>query len=72
MKTLSRKILKLAEFLFLKAYGWTYLGKDKWKPPEWYDEKKKGREYRGGHAVNSLKYYLFNGVQRQGDLFDGD
>lgn len=57
MKELSRKILKLAEDLFLRAHGWLKIGDDEWTPPKSYGRPEKvGKRYRGGHAVNSQKY----------------
>lgn len=57
MKELSKKILRLAEDLFLRAYGWKKIGEDEWTPPMTYARQEKvGKRYRGGHAVNSQKY----------------
>lgn len=56
MKRLTRWMLRLAETLFLRAHGWEKVGPDTWTPPLTYNPEKVGKDYRGGHAVNSQKY----------------
>lgn len=58
MKTLSAKLLYLAEALYLRAHGWTG-GDDYWLPPKGSPqaEKARGDHYARGHAINSTKYW---------------
>jgi hypothetical protein len=57
MKALSVSILKFAEVIYLHAHGWKKVGKDTWTPPPNYGRPNKvGKQYRGGHAVNSQRY----------------
>ena len=56
MKFITRTLLRLAEYLFLKAYGWKRINSNSWNPP------KKHLGYKiihtTNHAINSQKYYL--------------
>lgn len=56
IKQLGTTILKVAECIFLHAYGWTRI-RGEWTPPKTYERPKKvGNLYKTGHAVNSQKY----------------
>lgn len=72
MKRLSLMLLKAAEFVFLQAHGWKLQKKDHWSPPDSYDDSKKDRLYRGGHAVNSQKYNIYHMPLRQRQETYGD
>jgi hypothetical protein len=51
------KLLKLAESLYLKAWGWTEVEPGKWKPPK--DHLRATADvYDQNHAVNSTKYHM--------------
>jgi len=56
-RRLAKAALAAAEAFFLEAHGWTKIGKDDWSCPDYYDDRKKTRTYRGGHAMNAQKYY---------------
>lgn len=64
MKRLSEALLKVAESLLLRAYGWTTEiehGQQFWLPPGNYEwTKKVGVRHRRGHAINSLKSAIGN------------
>jgi hypothetical protein len=49
-------LLHMAERVYLRAYGWQRIGLDEWRPPETHP--KAPDVYRGGHAINSQRYYL--------------
>ena len=59
---LSRWILILAEWLFLRTHGWRKIKKsgpsmsDWWQAPEGYPNMTRN-QFRWGHAINSQKHY---------------
>ena len=78
MKTFSKLFLRFAEWVFLRAHGWTpikgYLGhlETWWKPPKDYNTKKGNEPHNHGHALNSQKY-MNSMTKKYGVLFsDGD
>lgn len=56
MKQLAIATLEAAEWAFLLAHGWKYLGDDWWAPPKGYAGRRGRMQYRHGHAINSQKY----------------
>jgi hypothetical protein len=63
---LATQFLRLAEALYLFAYGWRDVngkGDEVWMPPEGHP--KVDEMYDRTHAVNSTRYYLNRGVTAQ-------
>jgi len=65
MKLFSVYLLRFAEFVFLWAHGWRRFAKVDgksdyyWNPPKNYPGTDHSM-HRHGHAVNSLKYWVYN------------
>ena len=65
LRPFARVLLRLAERFFLFAYGWKAIGNDNFLQPVGYENKQGPWGYRGGHALNSQKYYLHHQNRRR-------
>lgn len=56
----ASEALAAIERVYLRAYGWTFIGDDYWRPPKGFP---KPYPHRHGHAVNSQKWHQNNDLR---------